>query len=295
MTIKGDILLMNNKITVATILSASLFLSACTINIGTDSEKDNDKDNNKTQSQKNNESSNNDQDSTNDDSNQANNQNENTQSKEHYAKVWITGIEKNGGSTNDVSDTELEHVDVSGQPINPYNTSASKTLPEGTQLIAASPTAAGSVYYKDNDDGTITIYDVPSHFQDSSWDEDDFTVKETSKILNNAHTVSLKNPSQSKIDKVKYIISEGNPEDYQFDASDNTADDEVTRDNVIDKVEEYEGETLDTDTYTFKEPEKMEDGRWGFSFEDKDGNLAGSYIIDSDGTVTEYDEDGEEL
>ena len=30
-------------------------------------------------------------------------------------------------------------------------------------------------------------------------------------------------------------------------------------------------------------------------FEDKDGNLAGSYIIDSDGTVTEYDEDGEEL
>lgn len=39
----------------------------------------------------------------------------------------------------------------------------------------------------------------------------------------------------------------------------------------------------------------MEDGRWGFSFEDKDGNLAGSYIIDSDGTVTKYDEDGEEI
>lgn len=44
MTRKGDILLMNNKITVATILSASLFLSACTINIGTDSEKDKESD-----------------------------------------------------------------------------------------------------------------------------------------------------------------------------------------------------------------------------------------------------------
>lgn len=284
---------MKNKFIATTILLASLFLSACTINIGTDSEKD--KESDKAQSQKNNESSNNEQNSTDEDSNQENNQNENTQSKEHYAKAWITGIEKNGGSTNDISDTELEHVDVSGHPINPYNTAASKTLPEGTQLIAASPSAAGSVYYKDNDDGTITIFDVPSHFQDSSWDEDDFTERETSKILNNAQTVTLKNPSQSKVDNVKYIISEGNPEDYEFDASDSTADEEVTRDNVIDKVEEYEGETLDTDTYTFKEPEKMEDGRWGFSFEDKDGNLAGSYIIDSDGTVTKYDEDGEEI
>ena len=31
----------------------------------------------------------------------------------------------------------------------------------------------------------------------------------------------------------------------------------MTRDNVIDKVEEYEGHTLDTDTYTYKEPEKI--------------------------------------
>ena len=31
----------------------------------------------------------------------------------------------------------------------------------------------------------------------------------------------------------------------------------MTRDNVIDKVEEYEGHTLDTDTYTYKEPEKF--------------------------------------
>lgn len=80
------------------------------------------------------------------------------------------------------------------------------------------------------------------------------------------------------------------------DVSDEDSNSEkVTRENVIDKVESYEGETLDTDKYTFKEPEKTDEGKWGFSFEDKDGNLAGSYIIDDDGKVTEYDEDGEEV
>ena len=34
----------------------------------------------------------------------------------------------------------------------------------------------------------------------------------------------------------------------------------------------------------------------GFSFLDKDGDLAGSYTVDiDDGYVTEYDEDGEEV
>ena len=67
----------------------------------------------------------------------------------------------------------------------------------------------------------------------------------------------------------------------------------MTRDNVIDKVEEYEGHTLDTDTYTYKEPEKILT-EIGVSFTDKDGELAGSYIVTSDGSVTKYDENCEE-
>lgn len=81
----------------------------------------------------------------------------------------------------------------------------------------------------------------------------------------------------------------------ESDDSDSSSSDEpVTRENVIDKVEEYEGEPLDTDKYTYKEPEKTDDGEWGFSFTDKNGDLAGSYIVDDDGTVTKYDADGEE-
>ncbi|WP_341636883.1 hypothetical protein [Staphylococcus casei] len=80
-----------------------------------------------------------------------------------------------------------------------------------------------------------------------------------------------------------------------FDSSDDSSSEEpVTRENVIDKVEEYEGEPLDTETYTYKEPEKTDDGNWGFSFTDENGDLAGSYIVDKDGIVTKYNEDGEE-
>lgn len=81
-----------------------------------------------------------------------------------------------------------------------------------------------------------------------------------------------------------------NPED---DATDESSSEKVTRENVIDKVEDYEGHKLDTSTYTYKEPEQNSDGDWGFSFVDKNGDLAGSYIVTADGDVTKYDENGD--
>ncbi|WP_412519037.1 hypothetical protein [Staphylococcus simulans] len=85
-------------------------------------------------------------------------------------------------------------------------------------------------------------------------------------------------------------------EDESSSSSDNSAsssEGKVTRANVIDKVEEYEGHKLDTSTYTFKEPEQKSDGSWGFSFVDKSGNLAGSYIVHSDGSVEKFDSKGQ--
>lgn len=99
---------------------------------------------------------------------------------------------------------------------------------------------------------------------------------------------------------IDQYVDKKSDEKYDDDSDDESDNDsssgEVTRENVIDKVESYEGHTLDTDTYTYKEPEKTGDGKWGFSFLDKDEDLAGSYTVDiDDGYVTEYDEDGEEV
>ncbi|RIL50876.1 hypothetical protein BUY93_06365 [Mammaliicoccus fleurettii] len=82
---------------------------------------------------------------------------------------------------------------------------------------------------------------------------------------------------------------------YSEDSKQDTSLDEdetVTRENVMDYVEDYEGETLDTDSYTFKEPEHRDDGSWGFAYYTKDGELAGSYIVDEYGMVSKFDEDG---
>lgn len=34
----------------------------------------------------------------------------------------------------------------------------------------------------------------------------------------------------------------------------------ITRENIIDKAEDYEGHALDTSEYTYKEPERQDDG-----------------------------------
>lgn len=93
-------------------------------------------------------------------------------------------------------------------------------------------------------------------------------------------------------EEAQYAIDNIDNSQSNQDIDDNFDTDTVTRDNVMDFVESHEGETLDTDTFTYKEPEKRDDGSWGFAFYTKDGDLAGSYIVDEDGNVTKYDENG---
>lgn len=228
-------------------------------------------------------------------------------SKEYFARVWLT-------ARNDVDNIFKEDsmnytpIDMSGEPINPYNKEASKVYPDGTILLSPSYMYLGHVIFKDNGDGTVTFYDVPSHFQDRRWDEDDYTKNETTRILNNGETKQLVNPSEAKLDEVANHITSDTPEQpEEFDTDtesssddtssekDTSSDEKVTRANVIDKVEDYEGHQLDTETYTYKEPEQDENGDWGFSILDKNGDLVGSYIVTSDGIVTKYDEHGDPI
>lgn len=93
----------------------------------------------------------------------------------------------------------------------------------------------------------------------------------------------------------KQIVFAGSQRSLNTDSDESSSTEKVTRANVIDKVEDYEGHQLDTETYTYKEPEQDENGDWGFSILDKNGDLVGSYIVTSDGIVTKYDEHGDQL
>ena len=67
----------------------------------------------------------------------------------------------------------------------------------------------------------------------------------------------------------KQIVFAGSQRSLNTDSDESSSTEKVTRANVIDKVEDYEGHQLDTETYTYKEPEQDENGDWGFSILDK--------------------------
>ncbi|MGN5882031.1 hypothetical protein [Staphylococcus simulans] len=115
--------------------------------------------------------------------------------------------------------------------------------------------------------------------------------KNNPKLTEVSHMIQIEDSSSGSGPVLSPSVTDNTSESTSSDSS--SSDEPVTRANVIDKVEEYEGHTLDTSTYTFKEPEKRGDGSWGFSILDKSGDLAGSYIVNSDGSVEKYDADGE--
>ncbi len=290
------------------VLMSVVLLSGCTISVGGDSNDDKSSENaQKSESQDNQSNDSNSNNSNKDESNDGNNHesnqdnntsNENTNSDEYYAKVWLTALPSYRNMDESEMNADLQFHNLEGEYLNPYNKANTVKYPKGMYLLAGSPTAAGHVVYKNNGDGTISIYNVPSHFQDERWLEDDeYSQQESERILNNPKVVKLYDASDEQIARtVKMFNGSTSMDDgSDSDSDDDSSSEKVTRENVIDKVESYEGSLLDTDKYTYKEPEKTDEGKWGFSFEDKDGNLAGSYIIDDDGKVTEYDENGEEV
>lgn len=312
------------KIAVATTLGLSILLVGC--NQSDDQSSNKESTEHHTDSNKQSQNSNKDKKLANDEqsNNKSSNQNKgqsqqsqqdgsgkqkDTTSTEYYAKVWLTGLSDYRNGKEPFDNMELQHSNISGEAINPLLPEHSAKYPDGTQILHGTPSAAGHVIYKNNGDGTITMYEVPSHFQDLRWSEADYSEKETNNIINNAKTVKLYDASESEIAQVKKYFQGGQTTDSdQSTNSDTDSEDsstsksdshqsgkKITRSNVIDAVEDYEGHLLDTDKYTYKEPEQMGDGKWGFSYTDKNGNLAGSYIIDSDGNVTKYDEHGDKI
>lgn len=178
--------------------------------------------------------------------------------------------------------------------------------PEGMKFYGVSPSVGmfGSIIGVSDDKIYLggTQSEIPSYKDALKYGEEHDTKEVYEKYKDSSEFESVANKI-NVYDKMP-TFSDDDDEESDDDSSsdDNSSSDsssdseEVTRDNVIDKVESYEGENLDTDEYTFKEPEKTSDGKWGFSYDDKDGNLAGSYTVDvDDGYVTKYDENGDKI
>lgn len=66
----------------------------------------------------------------------------------------------------------------------------------------------------------------------------------------------------------------------------------VTRENVQSLAEAWSGVGFDYDRYEYRTP-VYEDGKYGFGIFDENGEIVGSFDVYKDGTIIEYDEDGE--
>ena len=110
---------------------------------------------------------------------------------------------------------------------------------------------------------------------------------------NNGYQIAVYTNGNDDNDNIQYIMQY--PDDFEFVNSSENQNTVITRDNVFDAVEAFEGiDKVDTDETVWKEPEKHGD-KFGFSYTSKDGELLGSYNVSEDGYVESFDEEGKKI
>ncbi|PFG07663.1 hypothetical protein [Bacillus sp. es.034] len=77
--------------------------------------------------------------------------------KIEYARVWLQVI-----GNGDVEELNVRHISA-GEQLNPYD-DKSVAYPEDVIVLTGKAMADGTVTYSGNGDGTINVYDVPSHW-----------------------------------------------------------------------------------------------------------------------------------
>lgn len=80
--------------------------------------------------------------------------------KIEYARVWLQVI-----GNGDVEELNVRHISA-GEQLNPYD-DKSVEYPEDVIVLTGKAIADGTVTYSGNGDGTINVYDVPSHWPSS--------------------------------------------------------------------------------------------------------------------------------
>ncbi|WP_226672180.1 hypothetical protein [Rossellomorea aquimaris] len=103
--------------------------------------------------------------------------------KIEYARVWlqVTG-------NQDVGELNVRHISA-GEKLNPYD-EESVAYPEDVIVLSGKAMADGIVTYSGNGDGTINVYDVPSHWPSSEQIEESME-EYTKKIVDGTENVSV--------------------------------------------------------------------------------------------------------
>lgn len=175
------------------------------------------------------------------------------------------------------------------------NKSASNTEEQSTEEVTTDEQQSSEEENKNLNYKNVTDRDTLVKILYGDYTEEQKVIAYNSAVSNDVIPQGnvLEGPASAAYESSLRVESGEEKSIYDELPDDNEPSDEIVdRSNVMDFVEDYEGETLDTDSYTFKEPEHRDDGSWGFAYYTKDGELAGSYIVNEYGMVSKFDEDG---
>lgn len=175
------------------------------------------------------------------------------------------------------------------------NKSASNTEEQSTEEVTTDEQQSSEEENKNLNYKNVTDRDTLVKILYGDYTEEQKVIAYNSAVSNDVIPQGnvLEGPASAAYESSLRVESGEEKSIYDELPDDNQPSDEIVdRSNVMDFVEDYEGETLDTDSYTFKEPEHRDDGSWGFAYYTKDGELAGSYIVNEYGMVSKFDEDG---
>ena len=100
-----------------------------------------------------------------------------------YARVWLQM-----GGLKEVGELHVRHISA-GEPVNPYDDN-SVDYPEDVTVLKGKIMADGVVTYSSNGDGTINVYNVPSHWPSSEQIEESME-EYTTGIVEDTEQVSV--------------------------------------------------------------------------------------------------------
>jgi len=113
-----------------------------------------------------------------------------------YARVWLQV-----GTNQDIDELNVRHISK-GEPVNIYD-ETSADYPEDVISLSGSHMVDGSITYSGNGDGTINVYNVPSHWQGSDQADENFMKEYTKEIINDTELVAI-DPGDDA-DVIKFI------------------------------------------------------------------------------------------
>ncbi|WP_130860530.1 hypothetical protein [Gracilibacillus phocaeensis] len=108
-----------------------------------------------------------------------------------YARVWLQII-----GNQDVTELNVSRTSA-GEPVNPYDDN-SVNYPEDIITLYGEFMAEGIVTYSGNGDGSINLYDVPSHWP-SDEQIDESMEEYTENIINNTELISIDTGNEEEI------------------------------------------------------------------------------------------------